>query len=136
MANISKWILLAATLVSAAVIFVSAVLPVAYEQALVNLLVGELAALALGHATYRVSSGKPVAPMSMVLAIVSGVAMFLSPLFIEPVDPILTIMFASGVVVTVGGVVGVVGRVLGGEEQRRSGGERIAERARTEQSGN
>jgi len=136
MSNRSKWVLLAATLVSIAVIFVPAVLSIAYEQALVNLLVGELAALALGHATYRVSSGKPVAPMSVALAIVSGVALFLSPLFIEPVDPILTIMFVSGGVIAVGGVVGVVGRVLGGEEQQRSGGERIAERARTEQTGN
>ncbi|WP_424003106.1 hypothetical protein ACOZ4I_03570 [Haloarcula salina] len=136
MVNTSKWLLLAATLVSVAVIFVSAVLPVAYEQALVNLLVGEMAALALGHATYRVSSGKPVAPMSVALAIGSGVILFVSPLFIEPVDPILTIMFVAGGIVTAGGVIGVLGRVLGGEEQQRSGGERIAERARTEQTGN
>lgn len=128
MVNVSKWILLAATLVSLGVIFVPAVLPIAYEQALVNLLVGEMAALALGHATYRVSSGKPVAPVSVALALISGVLLFLSPLFIEPIDPILTIMFATGGVVTAGGVVGVLGRVLGGEEQRQSGGERIAKR--------
>ncbi|KAA9398933.1 hypothetical protein Har1130_12050 [Haloarcula sp. CBA1130] len=126
MANTTKWFLLGATLVSMVVIFVSAVIPVAYQQALVNLLVGEIATLTLAHSTYRVSSGKQVSPVAGAIAILSGVVLFLSPILIEPVDPILSIMFATGAVIALGGLVGVLGRVLGGEEGRQTGAERIS----------
>ena len=129
MVNTTKWFLLGATLVSMVAIFVSAVIPVAYQQALVNLLVGELAALTLAHSTYRVSSGKQVSPVAAATAILSGIILFLSPIFIEPVDPILSVMFATGAVVTVGGLVGVLGRFFGGEEGRQTGAERISSKA-------
>ncbi|MGB9933221.1 hypothetical protein [Haloarcula amylolytica] len=129
MVDTTKWFLLGATLVSMVVIFVSAIIPVAYQQALVNLLVGELAAIALAHSTYRVSSGKQVSPVAAAIAILSGVFLFLSPIFIEPVDPILSVMFAAGAVIAVGGLVGVLGRVLGGEEGRQTGAERISRNA-------
>ncbi|EMA12883.1 hypothetical protein BDK61_3399 [Haloarcula quadrata] len=129
MTNTTKWFLLGATLVSMAVVFVSAVIPVAYEQALVNLLVGELAALTLAHSTYRVSSGKQASPLAAAIAVLSGIVLFLSPVLIEPVDPILSVMFAAGAVVTVGGLVGVLGRVLGSEESRQTGAERISRNA-------
>jgi hypothetical protein len=129
MVDTTKWFLLGATLVSMVVIFVSAIIPVAYQQALVNLLVGELAAIALAHSTYRVSSGKQVSPVAAAIAILSGVFLFLSPIFIEPVDPILSVMFAAGAVIAVGGLAGVLGRVLGGEEGRQTGAERISRNA-------
>ncbi|MDT3434344.1 hypothetical protein [Haloarcula sp. 1CSR25-25] len=126
MVNTTKWFLLGATLVSMVVIFVSAFIPVAYQQALVNLLVGELAAVTLAHSAYRVSSGKQVSPVAGAIAILSGIVLFLSPIFIEPVDPILSIMFATGAIIAVGGLVGVLGRILGGEEGRQTGAERIS----------
>jgi len=129
MVNTTKWFLLGATLVSMVVIFVSAFIPVAYQQALVNLLVGELAALTLAHSTYRVSSGKQVSPVAAVIAILSGIVLFVSPILIEPVDPILSVMFATGAVVTIGGLVGVLGRILGGEEGRQTGAERLSRNA-------
>ncbi|MDS0221967.1 hypothetical protein NDI54_11480 [Haloarcula sp. S1AR25-5A] len=129
MVDTTKWFLLGATLISMFVIVVSAIIPVAYQQALVNLLVGELAAIALAHSAYRVSSGKQASPAAAALAVVSGIILFLSPIFIEPVDPILSIMFAAGAIVTVGGLVGILGRLLGGEEGRQTGAERISGRA-------
>jgi hypothetical protein len=129
MVDTTKWFLLGATLVSMFVIVVSAIIPVAYQQALVNLLVGELAAIALAHSAYRVSSGKQASSVAAAIAVASGIILFLSPIFIEPVDPILSIMFAAGAVVTVGGLVGILGRILGGEEGRRTGAERISGRA-------
>jgi hypothetical protein len=129
MVNTTKWVLFGATLVSIVVIFVSALIPIAYQQALVNLLVGELAAITLAHSAYRVSSGKQVSPVAGSIAVLSGIVLFLSPIFIEPVDPILSIMFAAGAVVAVGGLAGVLGRILGGEEGRQTGAERISRNA-------
>lgn len=129
MVNITKWFLIGATLVSIAVIFVSAFIPVAYQQALVNLLVGELAAVSLAHSAYRLSSGKQVSPIGVTVAIVSGVILFVSPILIEPVDPILSIMFATGAIVVLAGIVGIVERIRGGAEGRQSGAERISSRA-------
>lgn len=128
MVNTTKWFLLGATLVSMVVIFISAIIPVAYQQALVNLLVGELAAITLAHSAYRVSSGKQASTTAAAIAVVSGIILFLSPIFIEPVDPILSIMFAAGAVVAIGGLVGILGRILGGEEGRQTGAQRVSGR--------
>lgn len=129
MVDTTKWFLFGASLVSMVVIFVSAFIPVAYQQSLVNLLIGELAAIALAHSAYRVSSGKQVSPVASGLAIVSGLILFVSPILIEPVDPILSIMFATGAIIAAGGLVGILGRIRGGEEGRQSGAERISRQA-------
>lgn len=129
MVDTTKWFLAGATLISVAVIFVSAVIPVAYQQALVNLLVGELAAIALAHSAYRVSSGKQPSLKVAVSATLSGVILILSPIMINPVDPILSILFGMGGIVTVAGIVSVLTRVIGGEEGRQTGADRIAGQA-------
>lgn len=129
MVDTTKWFLFGTALVSLVVIFISAFIPVAYEQALVNLLVGELAAIALAHSAYRISSGKQVSPVAAGLAVVSGAILFVSPILIEPVDPVLSIMFATGAIIVAGGLAGIVGRIRGGEEGRQSGAERISANA-------
>ncbi|QIO22318.1 hypothetical protein [Haloarcula sp. JP-L23] len=129
MVNATKWLGLAATVVSVVVILLPAVFSVPHTQALTNLLVGEIAALAVGHSTYRAASGKQAAPLAAVTAIVCGLLLTVSPMFLYAVDPFLTVMLLFGLVVTAGGAVAIVDRYVGGEEGRQTGAQRIAKRA-------
>ncbi|GGN85798.1 MULTISPECIES: hypothetical protein [Haloarcula] len=129
MVNATKWLGLAATVVSVVVILLPAVFSVPHTQALTNLLVGEVAALAVGHSTYRAASGKQAVPLAAVTGIVCGLLLTVSPMFLYAVDPFLTVMLLFGLVVTAGGAAALVDRYVGGEEGRQTGAQRIAKRA-------
>ena len=129
MVNLTKWAGLVATIASFVVIFLPAFFAVPHSQALGNLLLGEFAALALAHSTYRASSGKQASIGAAVFAAVSGVGLILLTLWYYPVDPFLTLMLAFGAVITVGGVIALVDRFRGGEEGRQSGAQRLASQA-------
>jgi len=129
MVNLTKWAGLVATIASLIIIFLPAFFGVPHQQALANLMLGEIAALSLAHSTYRASSGKQASVGATVAAAVSGVALILSTLYYYPVDPFLTLMLASALAVTVGAVIALVDRFRGGEEGRQSGAQRLASKA-------
>ncbi|MBX0321751.1 hypothetical protein EGH21_01775 [Halomicroarcula sp. F13] len=129
MVNATKWVGLAGTVVSIVVIFLPSVFSVPHTQALTNLLVGEIAALAVGHSAYRAASGKQAAPLAAVAGVVCGLVLTVSPILFYAVDPFLTVMLVLGLVVTAGGAAAIVDRYLGGEEGRQTGAQRIAKRA-------
>jgi len=126
MVNITKWTGLVATVASLVIIVLPAMFSVPHSQALVSLLVGEIAAIALAHTAYRASSGKQASLLSLVTATVSGVILLVSPLVLAPVDPFLTIMLGLGLVLVASSVVAALERVRGGAEGRQTGAQRIA----------
>ena len=126
MVNLTKWSGLVATIASLVVIVLPAFFRVTHPQALTSLLVGEAAAIALAHSAYRASSGKQAAPLSIVVAVVSGLLLLVSPLVLSPFDPFLTIMLGTSLLVLAGGVLAGVDRIRGGAAGRQTGAERIA----------
>ena len=126
MVNITKWSGLVATIASLVVILLPAFFRVSHSQALTSLLVGEVAAIALAHSAYRASSGKQAAPLSVVVAVVSGLILLVSPLVLSPFDPFLSLMLATSLLVLAGGVLAGVDRVRGGAAGRQTGAERLA----------
>ncbi|WP_276271039.1 hypothetical protein [Haloarcula litorea] len=129
MVNAAKWIGLAGTVSALVLVFLSGIFTVPYEVALMNLLAGEIGAIALAHSTYRVSSGKQASPVGAVLGALSGPVMILTTLYYFPQDPTLTITLLLGVLATLGGIAVGVDRIRGGEEGRQSGAQRIANSA-------
>jgi hypothetical protein len=129
MVNLTKWAGLVATIASFIIIFLPAFFSVPHEQALANLMLGEVAAMTLAHSAYRASSGKQASVGAAVAAAGCGIALILSTLYYYPVDPFLTLMFAFALAVTAGAVVALVDRFRGGEEGRQSGAQRIASKA-------
>ena len=126
MVNVTKWSGLVATLASLVVIVLPAVSSIPHAQALMNLLLGEVAAIALAHSAYRASSGKQANPVAVVTAVVCGLVLLVSPLVLSPVDPFLTLMLAFSLVIVVGGVAAGVDRIRGGAEGRQTGAQRLA----------
>ncbi|WP_254273826.1 hypothetical protein [Haloarcula marina] len=129
MVNTTKWAGLAATLVAIVIVFLPSVLSTSHPQALTNLLVGEIGAIAIGHSTYRVASGKQAVPLAAIIGTLCGLLLTVSPIFLYPFDPFLSVMLFGGLVVTVGGVAMGVDRIRGGAEGRQTGAQRIASRA-------
>lgn len=126
MVNLTKWAGLVATVASFVAIFLPAFFSVPHAQALGNLLLGEIAALALAHSTYRASSGKQASVGAAAAGAASGLALMLSTLWYYPVDPFLTLMLVMGLVITGGGIVALVDRFRGGAEGRQTGAQRLA----------
>jgi hypothetical protein len=126
MVNVTKWFGLVATLCSLVVISLSAVFSVPHPQALVNLLLGEIAAIALAHSAYRASSGKQASPLAIVVAVLCGLALLVSPLVLTPTDPFLTVMLVLSAVIAAAGAAAGVERIRGGAEGRQTGAQRIA----------
>jgi hypothetical protein len=126
MVNITKWSGIAATLSSLAVIALPAFFSVSHQQALLSLLLGEIAAIALAHSAYRASSGKQAAPLGIATAIVCGVVLMVSPIIFYPVDPYLTVMLGISAIIVAGGVAAGADRLRGGAEGRQSGAQRLA----------
>jgi len=126
MVNLTKWAAVVASLSSLVIIVLPAVSRVPHTQALLNLLLGEIAAIALAHSAYRISSGKQASPVGVLTGLVCGLVLLVSPLLFAPVDPFLTLMVAFSLVVVVGAVAAGVERIRGGEEGRQTGAQRIA----------
>ena len=98
MAKLTKWSGIAATVASLVVIALPAFFRVTHSQALTSLLVGEVAAIALAHSAYRASSGKQAAPLSIVMAVLSGLVLLVSPLLLSPYDPFLSLMIGISLI--------------------------------------
>ncbi|MDS0281244.1 hypothetical protein [Haloarcula onubensis] len=126
MVNITKWSGLVATVASLVVIVLPAFFRVTHSQALTSLLVGEVAAIALAHSTYRASSGKQAVPLSIAASVVAGLLLLVSPVLLSPFDPFLTLMLGTSLVVLLGAVLSGVDRVRGGEAGRQTGAQRLA----------
>jgi len=126
MVKLTKWSGIAATVASLVVIALPAFFRVTHSQALTSLLVGEVAAIALAHSAYRASSGKQAAPLSIVMAVLSGLVLLVSPLLLSPYDPFLSLMIGISLIVLVGGVLAGVDRLRGGAAGRQTGAERLA----------
>jgi len=128
MSRATKWVGIAATVASLLVVVLPAFFDIAYTQALTNLLVGELVAIAVGHTAYRATAGKPPNPLSAAVAVVGGLLLAVSPILIDPVDPFLTIMMVCGLIIAVGGSIGLVSKFRGGADEQ-SGARRLGNKA-------
>jgi drug/metabolite transporter (DMT)-like permease len=126
MVNLTKWLGLVATLSGLVVIALPAVFSVPHSQALVSLLLGEIAAIALAHSAYRASSGKQASPVAIVTAVVCGLGLLVSPLVLAPTDPFLTVMLVLSGVIVASGVAAAVERIRGGSEGRQTGAQRVS----------
>lgn len=126
MVNALKWLGLVGTLLSFLVVILSGIFSIPYVQALINLLVGEFVVIAMAHSTYRISSGKQASPKAAGLAVVGGVVLAATPYFFARFDPYLTIQLVCSLVVVATGVGVFADRVIGGEEGRQTGAQRIA----------
>ena len=126
MVNVTKWAGIAAMASSLAVIALPASFAVPHQQALLSLLLGEIAAIAMAHSAYRASSGKQASPLGIATAVVCGLILLVSPIVFYPVDPFLSVMLAVSAVIAAGGVAAGVDRIRGGAEGRQSGAQRIA----------
>lgn len=124
-----KWLGLIATVLSALVIILSGIFSIPYEQALVNLLVGEFVVIAVAHSTYRISSGKQASSGAAALAIVGGAILAATPYLFARFDPFLTIQLVCSLVIIAAGVGVFADRFIGGEEGRQTGAQRIAARS-------
>ncbi|MFC6975505.1 hypothetical protein ACFQL1_13965 [Halomicroarcula sp. GCM10025709] len=124
-----KWGTIVAALLSFAIIGLVAVYRPAHEQALINLLLGEIGALAIGHTAYRISSGKQASPLGAGAAVFCGLVLAGTPFVFANFDPFLTIQLVCGLVLAVAGLGALAERYVGGEEGRRTGAERIASRS-------
>jgi uncharacterized membrane protein len=128
MSRATKWVGFAATIASLVIVVMPAFFEIEYTQALTNLLVGEIIAIAVAHSTYRATAGKPPNPLSAVVAIVGGLVLAVSPILIDPVDPFLTIMLVLGLLIAVSGGIGLISRFRGGLDEQ-SGARRIGNKA-------
>jgi hypothetical protein len=129
MVDVLKWLGLVGTILSAVIVVLSGVFSIPYTQALINLLVGEFVVIAVAHSTYRISSGKQASPMAAGLAIGGGIVLAATPYLFARFDPYLTIQLVCSLVVVATGVGVFADRVLGGEEGRQTGAQRIAGRS-------
>jgi drug/metabolite transporter (DMT)-like permease len=126
MVNLTKWSGIVATLAALVVIVLPALFRVPHGQSLANLLLGEIAAIALAHSAYRASSGKQASPMAVVAAVISGLVLLVSPILLAPFDPFLSVMLGTSLLILVGGVLAGVERVRGGAAGRETGAERVS----------
>ncbi|WP_226012422.1 hypothetical protein [Halomicrobium salinisoli] len=108
MARVTKAATVAATLVAVLLVFVPALYPVSHSQALSNVLVGQFAAMAVGHCAYRVAYGKRPALRSAVAAVVCGGFIAISPVLFGLVEPFTTITMVGGALVAIAGALAVV----------------------------
>ncbi len=111
MARVMKAVTAAATLVAVALVFVPALYPVSHLQALTNVLVGQFAAMAVGHCAYRIAYGKRPAIRSAVAAVLCGGFIAISPLLFGLVEPFTTITMVGGALVAAAGALAVFAAV-------------------------
>ncbi|MFC7020047.1 MULTISPECIES: hypothetical protein [Haloarcula] len=129
MVDALKWLGLVATILSLVVVILSSVFSIPYVQALINLLVGEFVVIALAHSTYRISSGKQASPMAAGVAIVGGIVLAATPYLFARFDPYLTIQLVCSLLIVASGIGVFADRIVGGEEGRQTGAQRIAGRS-------
>jgi len=121
-----KWGTVVAAILSFVIIGLVAVYRPSHQQSLINVLLGEVGGLAIGHSAYRISSGKQASTVGALGAVFCGVVLAGSPFVFANFDPFLTIQLVCSAVLTLAGVAALAERYVGGEEGRRTGAERIA----------
>lgn len=89
-----------------------------HSQALANVLIGQFAAIAIGHTAYRITSGKRPSLRSAVAGVVSGIGIAVSPIVFGLVTGFTTVTMACGGLVVAVGLYGVVANLRTEEEQR------------------
>jgi hypothetical protein len=127
--TVLKWGTIVAAVLSFVIIGLVAMYRPSHEQSLINLLLGEVGAIAIGHTAYRISSGKQASPISAGAAVFCGIVLAGTPFLLANFDPFLTIQLICSLVLTLAGVAALAERFVGGEEGRRTGAERIANRS-------
>lgn len=118
-----KWAAILATVAAAWSIFAPGLWQPTHAQALTNVLLGEFAALALGHTAYRLASGTdPLLSVSLGGALL-GVGIAVSPLVFGLVVGLTTSNMVCGGLVAVAGIASAVVARTGatGQESRRAG---------------
>lgn len=123
MRRVVKWVAVFATIGAAWTVFAPGLWHPGHSQVLTNVLLGEFAALALGHTAYRLASGTdPLLSVSLGGALI-GVAIAVSPLVFGLVYGLTTSnMVCGGLVAAAGVASAVVARTRPtGRESRRAG---------------
>lgn len=117
--TVTKWAAYLGTAAALWAVLAPSFWPVRHVQALTNLLLGEFAAVAIGHTAYRLASGKRAAPLTALFAAVLGAGIALSPLVFGLVTGFTTSNMVTGGVVAVAGVLAAVTGAVGTSERER-----------------
>ena len=118
MSRIIKAVAVLGTVTSLLMVFTPTFWSVSHTQALANVLLGQFAVMAIGHTTYRITSGKPPSLRAAVAGVVCGLGLAVSPILLGPVAGFTTVTMVGGGFVAAVGLYGIVSKLLGEEEQR------------------
>jgi hypothetical protein len=118
MSRIINWVAALAAVISLVTVFTPALWAVGHTQALTNVLLGQFAAMSIGHTAYRLVSGKRPSLRSAVVGTLCGVGIAISPILLELVTGFTTVNMASGALIAAVGLYGVITNLTSEEEQR------------------
>lgn len=118
MSRITKFVAGLGTLVALFAVFSPALWSVSHTQALSNVLFGQFAAMAIGHTTYRIASGKRPSLRAGVFSVICGLGLAVSPIFFGLVSGFTTVTMFSGLLVVLVGLYSIASNLTSEEEQR------------------
>ena len=121
-----KWAAILATVAAGWTVIAPAIWQPDHTQALTNVLLGEFAALVLGHTAYRLTSGTDPSMSAALGGVLIGLVIALSPIVFGLVFGLTTSNMVCGGLVAVAGIASaVVARVQPVSRQsQRAGGDR------------
>jgi len=118
MSRIIKLAAVLGTVMSLVMVFTPAFWAVSHTQALVNVLLGQFAVMAIGHSAYRITSGKKPDLRAAIVGVVCGGALAISPILLELVAGFTTVTMIGGGIIVAVGLYGIVANLVGEDEQR------------------